>query len=471
VVSAAPLHQEIAYLSAHELRAAYTRRDLSPVEVVHALSERTLALDPHLNTMTATSFGPALEAARASEQRYREGRPLPLDGVPVAVKDLIDTAGLQTTYGSKLFAGHLPQRDAPVVTLVREAGGLVVGKSATHEFAWGVTTDNEHYGATRNPWAPGRVPGGSSGGSAAALAAGLAPLALGTDTAGSVRIPAAFCGAVGLKPTRGTVDATGVFPLAPTLDHLGPMARTVPDAALLLSVMRGAAVTGHAAAPAPLSLPGLRVGVCPDLDQIPLGADAVAVREAAAAALSGLGAGVVEVAARDVPPLYGTLGTIVLAEGARVHRRAGLWPQRAAGYGRDVRSRLELSRSVRGEDYAESRRGRARLRSVMQGIFRVVDILLSPVSAVQPWPIGEETVEHAGRRMSLRELVMTSTAPQSLSGFPACTVRAGFDADGVPVGVQLTAPPGQEARLLTVAEGLYQATRQIQDRRPALDRP
>ncbi|MEU6654783.1 amidase [Streptomyces sp. NPDC046900] len=464
------MHDEIAYLSAHELRTAYTRRELSPVEVVRALGDRIQALDAFLNTMTATSLERALQAAQASEQRYREGRPLPLDGVSVAVKDLIDTADLQTTYGSGMFAGHLPHRDAPVVRLVRAAGGVVIGKSATHEFAWGITTDNEHFGPTRNPWAPDRVPGGSSGGSAAALAAGLAPLALGTDTAGSIRIPAAFCGVVGLKPTHGAVDGRGVFPLAPSLDHVGPMARTVSDVRLLHSVISKPDYRLHRGAPDPssLAIKGLRVGICPDLDQIPLGSAAQAARDATAAAFTELGAQVVEVPAPDAPRLYETLGAVVLAEGSRVHRRAGLWPGRGAEYGQEVRSRLELAAIADADTYVDSHYERVRLHSVMHQILSAVDVLLSPVSAISPVPIGQDKLRHAGRQLPFRELVMTSTAPQSLTGLPACTVRAGFDEHGLPVGVQLTSPPRTESRLLDIAEHLHRATEALQNRWPAV---
>jgi aspartyl-tRNA(Asn)/glutamyl-tRNA(Gln) amidotransferase subunit A len=462
------VHDEIACLSAHELRACYVRGDLSPVEVVQALGERTEAVDTALNTMTSTAFDQARAEARGSERRYAEGRALPLDGVPVVVKDLIDTAGLTTTYGSRMFAGHRPERDARAVGRVRAAGGIVTGKSATHEFAWGITTENEHYGPTHNPWDPGRVPGGSSGGSAAALAAGLAPLALGTDTSGSVRIPAAFCGVVGLKPTFGSVDTCGVFPLAPSLDHLGPMARTVPDARLLLSVLaEPGARTGQ---PPPTERPvrDLRVGVCPDLDQVSLSPSARTALDAAAAAFTGLGADLVEVRARDVPPLYETLAVTVLAEAAHVHRSQGLWPERAAEYGNETRSRLEMSAEVSLTDYLDSRRRRLRLHALMRRIFTEVDVLLMPVSAVPPVLIGESTVRHEGHRVPFRELVMTSTAPQSLTGYPSCALRAGFNEYGTPMGVQLTTPPGTESLLLDVAETLYDATLSLQARRPDL---
>jgi aspartyl-tRNA(Asn)/glutamyl-tRNA(Gln) amidotransferase subunit A len=289
------VQHDVAYLTAAELLERFARRDLSPVEVVRALVERIAALDPGLRAITTLDADGALESARAAERRHAEGRPRALDGVPVLVKDIFDTASVRTTYGSAMFAEHRPATDAAAVERLHAAGAVVLGKSTTHEFAWGITSASEAFGPVRNPWSPDRVPGGSSGGSGAALAAGFAPLALGSDTAGSIRIPAAFCGVVGLKPTYAAVDERGVFPLAPSLDHVGPMARTAQDAALLLGALTGeppAAATSD-------RLDGLRVGVCPDLDQVALGPDAERARADAARALEDLGATVAEVRAPD----------------------------------------------------------------------------------------------------------------------------------------------------------------------------
>ena len=236
---------EPAYSSDLELIGLYRDGGLSPVDVVRALHERAGGLRD-LNALLATDVEASLAQAQESLLRYHEGRARPLEGVPVIVKDLIDTAGLVTTYGSAMFAGHVPDRDAVVVERVRAAGGIVIAKSATHEFAWGITGESSVSGAPRNPWDRTRVPGGSSAGSAAALAVGLAPLALGTDTAGSIRIPAAFCGVAGLRPTFGSVPAAGAFSLAPSLDTVGPMARTVEDLDLLLSVIAPGAAPGTA---------------------------------------------------------------------------------------------------------------------------------------------------------------------------------------------------------------------------------
>ncbi len=460
------MHSQIGYMTATSLQAAYVNRELSPVEVFLALRERIDRLDGDLNSMTATCFDRALQEARRSETRYRDGDPRPLEGVPIAIKDLIDTEGLRTAYGSKIFDDHIPRVDAPAIARIRLAGGILIGKTATHEFAWGVTTANEHFGPTRNPWMRSLVPGGSSGGSAAAVAAGFAPLALGTDTAGSIRIPAAFCGIIGLKPTHGAVSTSGVFPLAPSLDHVGPMARSIPDLRMLLAVLTESdRRMCSATRTSPAS--DVVVGVCDDLDQVPLTSHISAAREAAAEALAGSGYRVLRVSAENLPHMYKTLGTIVAAEGAWGHRRAGLWPDREDEYSADVRFRLKNAADVNLDDYIEAQQDRLSLRSSLRRIFSQVDVLLSPVSAVSPATIADaDATRYPQGLTKFREQVMTSTAPQSLAGFPACVVRAGFDSLGVPIGVQLTAPPTGEYRLLEVAQRLFDATGKIQENWP-----
>ncbi|MEU3342576.1 amidase [Streptomyces sp. NPDC006668] len=459
------MDSQIGYMTATSLQAAYASGDLSPVEAVLALRERIERLDGDLNAMTATCFGRSLHEARHSEKRYRDGNPRPLEGVPIAIKDLIDTGELRTAYGSKIFDDHIPKMDAPVVSRARLAGGIVIGKTATHEFAWGITTANEHFGPTRNPWMRSLVPGGSSGGSAAAVAAGFAPLALGTDTAGSIRIPAAFCGIVGLKPTHGAVSTSGVFPLAPSLDHVGPMARSIADLRMLLSVLTGSDyLCSDTRADRDAEVV---VGICDDLDQVPLTSQVWTAREAAAETLARSGLRVVRVSAESLPSMYKILGTTVAAEGAWVHRKAGLWPDREDEYSADVRLRLRLAGHVDLDDYIQAQQDRLSLRSTLERIFSRVDVLLSPVSAVSPATIEDADITHNPEGLTeFREQVMTSTALQSLTGFPACVVRAGFDAQNVPIGVQLTAPPNGEYRLLEVAQRLFDATAEIQEHWP-----
>jgi aspartyl-tRNA(Asn)/glutamyl-tRNA(Gln) amidotransferase subunit A len=446
----------VALQSATTLRRRYAQGVVSPVEVVDELASRAEEWEPRLNCLVTPAFECGRRAAHEAAEHWRDGRPRPLEGIPVLVKDVVDTAGLRTTYGSGMFAGHVPDADAAVVERIRRAGGIVLAKSATHEFAWGFTTESRQFGRTRNPWSTDRTPGGSSGGSAAALAAGYAPLALGSDTGGSIRIPAAFCGVTGLRPTYGAVDLAGVHPLAPSLDLVGPMARTVEDLRLLWSVIgigadpvrRSGGVTGV-----------LTVGVLTTFDGLPLSGAAVDACEAAAATLADDGLRVLSLRGDVLPPAGSILAATVLAEGRRIHRCRGLWPDRADDYSDDVRVRLELADAADPADYVRAQRERARMHAAMSNLFMKVDVLLSPVSAIGPNLVGT-TPE------SFRKQVSTCIAPQSLAGLPALTVRAGFDADGLPVGIQLTAPAWQESRLLDVGARYQGLTSSIQDRWP-----
>lgn len=435
--------------SALELRAGYLAREFTPAEVVEALAARVAERDPVVNAFTTLALDTACEEAARAGEAYARGDAGPLAGVPVAVKDLIDTAGLRTTYGSAIHADHVPAADADVVARVRAAGAVVIGKTTTHEFAWGITSDNPHQGPCRNPWDSSRVAGGSSGGSAAALACGDAPLALGSDTGGSIRIPAAFCGVVGLKPTFGRVSTAGVFALAPSLDHVGPLARTAADARLLLDV-----VALDPVARAPVSLHGLRVGVSADLEPVGLHPAVARARDAALAALGAMGARVVEVAIPGGLDAYAIFSPIQLAEALGVHRRAGLFPEHADRYGADVRARLEAAEGVGLAAYLEAGDRRRQLGEAFAAAFAHADVLLTPISAGPPVRVGEHQTEHLGRRIAFRELVMGSTVPQDLTGLPACAVPAGFDDDGLPIGVQVTGPWREEHRVLCVAEAL-----------------
>jgi len=415
----------MAALSAGELLERYRARTLSPVEVVAGLSA-AIEADPH-GAFWATCLERAAEEARAAEAAWAGGGARPLEGVPIAVKDLFDTAGVATTYGSAMFAGQVPDRDAEAVRRVRAAGAIVLGKTATHEFAWGFSSINEALGTVRNPRDPERVAGGSSGGSGAALAAGLAPLALGTDTGGSIRVPSAFCGVHGLKPTFGRVSLEGVWPLARTLDHAGPMARTPGDLALLLAVL--APVPRHVARTPP------RVAVCPDLHGAPLEPRIAAAHDRLAARLAAE-----ETAFPEAELIVPAFRSIQLAEGHETHRAAGLWPARAGEYGADVRHRIELGGEVDLPRLLAAHADRERLRAAFARLFEQADVLLTPAVPLDPPRIEDERA-----RPALRDAVLAYTAPQDLLGLPACVL---------PSGLQLTGPPGSEALLVSVASSL-----------------
>jgi aspartyl-tRNA(Asn)/glutamyl-tRNA(Gln) amidotransferase subunit A len=371
-------------LGATELIAAYRARELSPVEVLEDCIDRIQTQGT--NAFTTLTFESAREQAREAQRRYADDTARPLEGVPTGIKDLFDTAGVRTTYGAKLFEHNVPREDAEAVRRLRHAGAVMVGKTTTHEFAWGLSGVNEHYGTPANPRHPGHVPGGSSCGSAAALAAGEIALALGTDTGGSIRVPATFCGVVGLKPTHGAVSLAGCFPLAPSLDHAGPMARTVEDLALAFEVLTGR--------PLP-----------PVAHEDPPG--------------------------EEIPDTRETFAPIQLAEALRVHQRAGLWPHRRDRYGADVAHRLEMAEAVTLEQYLDAAADRERLKAEVDDRLHV-----TPVADGPPPLLAEHT--------RTRELVLRHTATQDLLGLPACAVA----------GVQVTGPPGSEARVLAVAKAL-----------------
>jgi aspartyl-tRNA(Asn)/glutamyl-tRNA(Gln) amidotransferase subunit A len=323
-----------------------------------------------------------------------------------------------------MFRGHVPARDAEAVRRVRAAGAIVLGKTATHEFAWGFSSINDALGTVRNPRDPERVAGGSSGGSGAALAAGLAPLALGTDTGGSIRVPSAFCGVYGLKPTFGRVSLEGVWPLARSLDHAGPMARSPRDLALLLAAL--APVPDHVAPSPP------RVAVCPDLHGAPLEPQVASAHEELALRL---GAG--EVAFPEAELIVPAFRAIQLAEGHETHRAAGLWPDRAGEYGADVRSRVEMGAQVDMPRLLAAHADRETVRAAFARVFEGADVLLTPAVPLAPPRIEDERADPA-----LRDAVLAYTAPQDLVGLPACVL---------PNGMQLTGPPGAEALLVSVA--------------------
>ena len=444
-------------LGVEELLARYGDGSLSPVEVVDALAGRIERVEPALHAFVTTTLDAARTEAQESERRWAEGRARALEGVPVAVKDLYDTAGIRTTYGSRIFAEHVPARDAEVVRLLREAGAILLGKASTHEFAWGITGYNPFFDSGRNPWDLERVSGGSSGGSAAAVAAREVPLALGSDTGASIRVPASFCGVVGFKPSFGLVPTEGLFPLSPSLDHAGPIARTPADCALAMSVLAGRPFT-------PVHRP-LRVGISGDLMRPePTPSIAAAFRSS----LDALGAEIVEVGlpeAAEALPAYMMINAL---EGLHAHRDRGVWPARRDEYSPDVSARFELAESLRAEDYVRATFARERIRAGFVRAFQEVELLATPLAAVSPLRLGETEADHLGERRLFRELVLPYTTPHNILGTPACALRAGFDDLGMPVGIQLAGPPGADELVLGAAQALLLATPEIQARQPAI---
>jgi aspartyl-tRNA(Asn)/glutamyl-tRNA(Gln) amidotransferase subunit A len=452
-----------------ELRRRYARHELSPHEVVEALARRIEQVDPQVHAFTTLTLERALdESARQTDELARGEERGPLHGVPVGIKELFDVGGAVTSYGSLVFSDRRADLDAVAVRNLRRAGAIVLGLTRSHEFGWGITTQHAVLGGTRNPWDFSRVPGGSSGGSAAALATGMVPLALGSDTGGSIRIPACYCGVAGFKPTYGRVSAVGAVPLAPSLDHPGPMARDVADLALMLGALMDRPETvllqdrstgGTAPSGGAQPLAGWTVGIVPDLHLASLAADHLKVFEAAVAALEGSGAVVRQLAFPGADQIRPDFASIQMAEARHVHAvLLGTFPARAASYGADVRRRLEAAAAVTLRDYLSARDGARRASRQFAELLSQADVLLTPVTSAGPSRI--DSPDHTitgGRSVPFRDVVMPHTVPQNLAGLPACGVPAGFDADGLPVGVQLTAGVGREARVLQAAAALEQA--------------
>jgi aspartyl-tRNA(Asn)/glutamyl-tRNA(Gln) amidotransferase subunit A len=354
----------------------------------------------------------------------------PPPGRRLAVKDLFDTDGLRTTYGSAIFADHVPSRTAQAVSRLEAAGYANVGKANLHEFAYGVTSENPHYGRVPNPLAEGRTAGGSSGGSAAALAGGLADAALGSDSAGSIRIPAACCGVVGFKPTYGLVPVDGCFPLAPSFDHAGPMARDVAECVRMMEAL----VPGFEPAVADLS--DLRVGVAWLDEAEPLVRNRV---EEAAARFPDRREVEVSVPNRE------DWGAAFRREALESH--AGLYPERAEDYGDDVRHSLEGAVELTDAEVAAARRLRERLREELPAQLGDLDLLLTPTLPCVAPLYGE------GSRTVLTRL----TALFNLTGWPALALPCGSAEEGLPASVQLAAPPGQDTLVLAAGAALEQA--------------
>jgi aspartyl-tRNA(Asn)/glutamyl-tRNA(Gln) amidotransferase subunit A len=420
---------------------------LSPVELTEAYLAAIDERDGDVHAYLTVAADRARDDAARAERELRAGeRRGPLHGVPVALKDLIETAGVRTTAGSRILADNVPERDAVVARRLREAGTVLLGKTSTHEYAYGGTTNNPHYGPTRNPWDRDRIPGGSSGGSAAAVVSGTAPGAVGTDTCGSVRIPSALCGCVGLKPTRGVTSLDGVLPLAPSLDHVGPITRTVHDAALLLDAMTGGASAAALSAVGTGDLRGTTVGVPTAyfFDLVDPGVHA-AVR-AAIDRLADAGATVREVDTGDLRPLVHAIFLRVRAEAQEVHRAT--FPSRSADYGADLAENLGRAPVTPDELGAAERVIRSGVAALAAALDEV-DVLATPTTPATAPLIGAERVLVAGEDLHIEEMLTGFTSVFNAAGLPALSVPCG-SADGLPVGLQLAGRSGADGTVLRV---------------------
>jgi aspartyl-tRNA(Asn)/glutamyl-tRNA(Gln) amidotransferase subunit A len=435
-------------------------KKLSPVELTKALLARIKAVDPKINAFLAVTEKPALTAARAAERAVMAGQKHPLLGIPVAYKDIYDTAGVPTTAHSRILQTNVPKHDAETVRRLREAGTIMLGKLATHEFAIGGPAFDLPWPPARNPWDTRRFTGGSSSGSAAAVAAGLALGALGSDTGGSIRLPASYCGIAGLKPTPGLVSRRGVIPLAPSLDTAGPMAWTAEDCALLLDALAGYDAADPASVPGPAvvyanavaaPVKGLRVGVLRHLYEhdMPAAPEVLQAMNRAVATLKSLGCRVEDA---TLPPLqdYNAVGRVIISAEAYALHEANL-QTRLSDYSRTFRIRVLSGALIRASEYIAAQRRRTDLIAATAQAFARFDLLIStPTTGSAPMLSEQRPDDGFGRPL------LTTLA--NVAAVPSLVVCAGFTTAGMPLGLEIIGPAWGDATVLRLGHHFERET-------------
>jgi aspartyl-tRNA(Asn)/glutamyl-tRNA(Gln) amidotransferase subunit A len=457
---------DLAYASIGTLAPAIRQGEISPVELTEVALERIARFNPTVNAFITVDADQARAAAKVAESEIAGGNYRgPLHGIPISLKDLYLTAGLRTTGGSRILADYVPTEDATVTRLLRQAGAILLGKNNMHEFAYGTTTINPHYGAVRNPWNLERITAGSSGGSGAAVAAGLSYVSMGSETGFSIRRPAAFCGVVGFKPTYGRVSRFGMLPAAWSLDHAGPLTRTIGDAALVLNAIAGAdpkdpasssrAVPDYTAALG-RDIRGLRIGLprhhyAGQIDPAVEGAFDVAVRT-----LESLGAIPVEVKLPRVAYATVASSTTMFTEVTAGHAR---WiAERPEDYSPEVRGRVQLGFAVTAVDYARAQRIRRWIAEEVAAAFETVDLLASPTTAQVATPIAEGSAALKDPGFAVADGLFNLLRLYALIGIPAASIPCGFSPDGLPIGMSLAAKAYDDSTVFRVGDAYERAT-------------
>ena len=442
-------------LTITEAATLISQRKISPLDLTMAYLERIERIEPLLNTFITVTAETAIDQARKAEEAIIKGTYLgPLHGIPLAIKDVFETKGIRTTAGSKFLANYLPQSDCAVVERLSSSGTVLLGKLNMHEWALGVTNNNPFFGACRNPWALDRIPGGSSGGSGAALAAELCLGSIGTDTGGSIRVPSALCGVVGLKPTYGRVSLRGVIPVSWTLDHAGPIARRVGDVALLLQNIAGFDPDD----PSSLCFPTENYSA-----NLECGVDKWRIALAKGGMFAGLDSEVLE-AVNSATQVYESLGAkvevveittpisggITSTDAAAFHRQR--LQERPEDFGSDVIQLLRAGASRDSIDYSAARRTQMIIRRQFEVFFETYDILLTPTTPIAAPPLGKTDPVEMSRNLT------KFTGVFNLAGVPALSLACGFTSDGLPIGLQIVGRHWGEAQVLRAAHAYEKAT-------------
>ena len=457
---------EICYASAGQLGPMIRSGEISPVEIIDAHLSRIRATEPVLNSFITVLADEATAAARQAERDIRAGRHKgPLHGIPVGLKDLFNTGGVRTTSGSRIYDNFIPAQDCTVAARFHEAGAILLGKLNMHQFAYGPTGENPDYGHMHNPWDPERVSGGSSGGSGSAAAAGQCTITTGSDTGGSIRIPAALCGIVGLKPTYGRVSRHGLTPLAWSMDHPGPMVRTVEDAAITMNVIAGHDPNDVASANLPVpdytaaltgEIRGLRIGVPRQYMEAPLDPEVRQAVNDALAQMETMGAEVVEVEFPEFNDAAAISTTMLMAEATACFR--DLLASDGNRLYEPVRLRLEAGLFISAADYLRAQQGRAVFDRAARRLLEDVDLLAGPTEPVTAPPLLQQQVLAGEQEIGTVAALTQYTRPYNITGFPAISVPCGLSSEGMPIGLQLAGRPFDEETVLRVAHAYEQST-------------
>ena len=449
--------------------------ELSPVELTRAVLDRVESLNDRMAMFITVTADHAMARAEAAERALKDKADLgALHGVPISLKDLFDTKGIRTTAGSRVFADRFPEENSTVTQRLDDAGAILVGKTNLHEFAFGATSVNPHYGAVRNPWDPDRIAGGSSGGSAISVALSAALGSMGSDTGGSIRIPAGLTGTVGLKPTYGRVSIAGVVPLSWSLDHVGPMTRTVEDAAIMLEAIAGHDPRDSYSRKVPVpaysqelegGIRGLRLGLPKTTFFDRLDPEIDSAVQTAIRRMEGMGASVVEV---DIPnadlqrPIF---ANIAAPEAFSFHQQ--YLDSSPELYGQDIRARMEAGRLLLSVDFVRAQRARSILKSDLQAVFEVVDLLVTPTLPIPAPLIDQKVVEWGGETETVLGALTRNTRLFNITGLPAITVPCGFTSNDLPIGLQIAGRAFEEATVLRAAH-TYEQDAGWFERRPDL---